>query len=580
MVAPFLNLLFIKDTSDYAAQLAKGEPQLILSIESIIDFLYYHFAKIIEEQGKVDALIMICVFVISIMFFKNTFRYLALFFLSPIRNGVVKDIRNSVYEKTLNLPLSYFSDERKGDIMSRITTDVQEVEWSIMSSLEMLIVNPINIIVFLIAMIYMSPELTLFVAVLLPLTAFIIGRIAKSLKRTSSKSKETLGILFSVMEETLSGLRIIKGFNAEERIANKFKEGNQHYAKIMTRMYRKIELASPMSEFMGISVLVVIMYFGGQLVLGASPTLSGEAFVTYIIFFSQLISPAKAFTTAYYNVQKGVASTERIQEILNADITIKEAENPISIKTFEKEIEFRNVSFSYTRNDVEEGYVLKDINLKVKKGQTVGLVGQSGSGKTTLANMIPRFYDSSAGEILIDGIPIKNIKLKDLRNLLGIVSQESILFNETVFNNIAFGFENVSEEQVIRAAKIANAHDFIMEMEQGYQTNIGDMGNKLSGGQRQRLSIARAVLKNPPILILDEATSALDSGSEKLVQDALNKLMQNRTSIVIAHRLSTIQTADEIVVLERGKIIEQGSHSSLLSAAGIYKKLHELQVVI
>ena len=424
----------------------------------------------------------------------------------------------------------------------------------------------------------MSPQLTLFVFVLLPLTGILIGRIGKSLRRTSAKSKDTLGQLISTIEETLSGLRIIKAFNAEKSVNEKFKKTNDEYTNIMIRMYRKTDLSSPMSEFLGTCVMVVVMYFGGKLVLGADASLSPSVFITYIAIFSQVIPPARSFTDAYYSIQRGIASAERITKILDAEISIHEIENPKSVTTFNKSIEYKNVSFAYARGDI--GWALRNINLTIEKGKTVALVGQSGAGKSTLVDILPRFYDATEGEILIDGISNKEYKIADLRGLMGNVTQESILFNDTIFNNIAFGMEHASEQGVIAAAKIANAHEFISQMENGYQSNIGDRGSKLSGGQRQRISIARAVLKNPPILILDEATSSLDTESERLVQDALSKLMQNRTSLIIAHRLSTILHADEIVVMNKGEIIERGNHAQLMAKEGAYKKLYDMQAFV
>jgi subfamily B ATP-binding cassette protein MsbA len=475
----------------------------------------------------------------------------------------------------MRLPLSWYSNERKGDIITRVTTDVFEVEWSVMSSLEVVFRDPFNIILFLAMMIFISPQLTVFVFIILPVIAFLIGRIGKSLKRTSTKGKEKLGTLISTVEETISGLRIIKAFNAEKSISDKFGKVNNEYTAIANRMYRKTDLSSPLSETLGAVTLMIVMYFGGLLVLKGETGLSASAFITYIVLFSQIIPPAKSFTQAFYNIQKGLASADRIFSILDAEETIKELTDAKSVNSFQHKIEYKNVSFAYHKGD--DGHVLKNINLEVAKGKTVALVGQSGSGKTTLADMLPRYYDVDKGEILLDGVDIRQLKLKDLRSQMGVVSQEAILFNDTVFNNIAFGMTGVTEEQVMEAAKVANAHEFIVHLTEGYHTNIGDRGSKLSGGQRQRLSIARAVLKNPPILILDEATSALDTESEKLVQDALTKLMQNRTTLVIAHRLSTIQHADEIIVLQKGEIIQRGTHVQLSAVEGIYKKLSELQ---
>jgi len=573
MILPFLSLLIEPDDSKYREIIAKGNVFHGLSLDSVSSYFNFELSSLIVDKGKVYALIAICVVGASIFFFKNLFRYLAMYFLAPIRNGVVKDLRNSIYKKSVELPLSYYSGERKGDLMSRITTDVQEIEWSVMSSLEMIFRDPINILILLGVIIYVSPQLTLFVIVLLPLSAGLISLIGKSLKRSSGKAKEELGSLFSIMEETLGGLRIVKGFNAEKKMQEKFGEVNAQYTKQMVHTYRKVDLASPVSEFLGAVIMMTVMYFGGMMVFGNH--LDGKQFIFYVLTFSQIITPAKTLTGAYSNVQKGLASMDRINMILKAENTIHENPNPKPLHHFEKEIEYRDVSFAYKKGG--EGYVLNKINLKIKKGQTIALVGQSGSGKTTLADMLPRFYDADEGAILVDGMNIKEAKLSEVRALMGIVTQESILFNDSVFNNIAFGNPEASMEAVIQAARIANAHEFIAQMPQGYMTNIGDRGGKLSGGQRQRLSIARAVLKNPPILILDEATSALDTESERLVQDALNKLMMNRTSVVIAHRLSTIQHADEIIVMQKGQIAERGKHMELLEKEGVYRKLYDLQ---
>ncbi len=575
MLFPFLQVLLLGNDASLQAAIQKGVPSFTFTASNLTDIVNYYLSKVIVEQGKLNALVLICLLVVITTFLKNVFRYFGMFFIAPIRNGVVRDMRNKMYDKVLQLPLSYYSEERKGDIMSRMTTDVQEIEWSIMQSLEMIFREPVTILIYLGTMVKISPQLSIFSFVLLPLSGLMIGRIGKSLRRSSSKSKEKMGLLLSIIEETLGGLRIIKGFNAEKKMNNHFRQVNQQFTNISVKMYRKTDLASPLSEFLGVSVMVIILYVGGKLVLDNDASMNGSLLIFYIAIFSQLLAPAKSFTTAYYNVQKGLASAERIDKILNAEVTIHDTKQAEAIHTFQKEIEYKHVSFAYHKGQV--GWVLNDINLKIEKGKTIALVGQSGSGKTTLADMLPRFYDTTEGEILIDGTPIKSLKLTDLRSLMGIVTQESILFNDTVYGNIAFGIENVTEEQVMEAAKIANAHEFISQMPEGYQTNIGDRGSKLSGGQRQRLSIARAVLKNPPILILDEATSALDTESERLVQDALIRLMKNRTSIVIAHRLSTIQHADEIIVMQKGQLIERGTHIQLLSANGAYKKLHDLQ---
>ncbi len=578
IVKPFLDLITEKDPLAYSKILAAGEPPIGTSIESLTGYLNYHLSGMIIHDGRMKALVTICLAGLFVFFFKALFRYLGMFFLAPIRNGVVKDLRNSIYKKTLELPLSYYSDERKGDIMSRITSDVQEVEWSVMSSLEMIFRDPINIIILLGVLIYVSPSLTLVAFVLLPIAALLISFIGKSLKRSSSRAKEQLGSLFSIMEETLGGLRIIKGFNAEKNMKEKFGETNANYTKQMVNTYRKVDLASPVSEFVSSAIMMALIYFGGKLVLGDNASMDGSTFVFYVLTFSQVITPAKTLTGAYSNIQKGLASMDRINKILLAEVALADKENAKDISSLKHEIIYKDVSFAYLRGD--QGYALKNINLKIAKGKSIALVGQSGSGKTTLADLLPRFYEPSSGTIFIDGVDTRECKVHDLRNLMGIVSQESILFNDTVHNNIAFGMDHATREAVIEAAKVANAHDFIMEMPEGYDTNIGDRGGKMSGGQRQRMSIARAVLKNPPILILDEATSALDTGSERLVQEALNNLMLNRTSIIIAHRLSTIQHADQIVVLEKGEIIEQGTHTELLDLKGTYRKLYDLQVFI
>ena len=571
MVAPFLNVLF--------NQKEKYEQiPLNFSVKSLIGNFNYYLGNYIDEHGKVNALLLISILVVVLFFFKNLFRYLGMYFMAPIRNGVVRDLREKMFNKILWLPFTYFSEERKGDLISRMTSDVQEIEWSIMQSLEVVFREPLTILLFLGTMVFMSPQLSVFVFVLLPIAGLAIGQIGKSLRRTSAKSQAKMGILLATIEETLSGLRIIKGFTAEKFFSNKFSALNNEYRKLMIRLYRKRDLSAPMSEFMGAGVLVIVMYFGGRLVLGAEQLLEPSVFIAFIAIFSQLIPPAKAFSDAYSNVQRGLSSAERINKILDGEITIADKENAIAIDNFKGIIEYKNLSFAYYKG--ESGWALKDINLQIEKGKTVALVGQSGSGKTTLADMLPRFYDADIGNILIDGISIKDYKLKDLRELMGIVSQESVLFNDTIFNNIAFGLEHVKEEDVITAAKIANAHDFILQMPDGYQTNTGDRGSKMSGGQRQRISIARAILKNPPILILDEATSALDTESERLVQDAILHLMKNRTTLVIAHRLSTIQHADEIIVMQKGEIIERGKHQELIAKGGVYKRLFDLQAFV
>ena len=568
MVAPFLNVLF-NQTANYE------KIPLNFSVKSLYSNFNFFLSNFIEENGKLEALFLISILVVTLFFLKNLFRYLGMFFLAPVRNGVVRDLRNNMYDKILWLPLTYFSEERKGDLISRMTSDVQEIEWSIMQSLEVIFREPLTILLFLGTMLFMSPQLSIFVFILLPIAGILIGQIGKSLRRTSAKSQAKMGILLSTIEETLSGLRIIKAFTAENFFKQKFNSLNDEYRRLMIRLYRKKDLSSPMSEFLGAVVLVIVMFFGGRLVLGASQQLEPSVFIAFIAIFSQLIPPAKSFSDAYSNVQRGLSSAERINKILDGEITIFDKKNALPVKGFNQSIEYINVSFAYYKGG--EGWALNNINLQIEKGKTIALVGQSGSGKTTLADLLPRFYDTDKGEILIDGIKIRDYKIKDLRGLMGIVSQESVLFNDTIFNNIAFGINDANEHDVINAAKIANAHDFIIEMTDGYQTNTGDRGSKMSGGQRQRISIARAILKNPPILILDEATSALDTESERLVQDAIIQLMKNRTMLVIAHRLSTIQHADEIIVMQKSEIVERGNHAELIARNGVYKKLYDLQ---
>tara|TARA_B110000008_G_scaffold7142_1_gene6967 strand:+ start:9318 stop:11138 length:1821 start_codon:yes stop_codon:yes gene_type:complete len=566
MVIPFLGILFETQEKVY------NPPPLSFDATTIKDNFYAIISSIVDEKGKVEALLFICILVLVTFFFRNLFRYLSLYFLTPIRNGVVHDLRMDLHKKVISLPLPFFTEKRKGDITARMTSDLVEIEWSIMSSLEMIFKDPLNIIVYLATLIFISPQLTTFVILLLPVTGIIIGVIGRSLKKSSDRGQNKMGDLLSIIDENISGLRIIKGFNAESHINKNFEKESTDYKSIMTKLLRKKDLSSPMSEFLSTIVMVIVMWFGGQLVLNTDGGLNAQEFIGYILIFSQIIPPAKSLTTSYYLIQKGSASAQRVYEILDTENEIVDIENPKQIKLLNNQIQFNNLTFSYEKQEV-----LKDINFSIGKGKMIALVGQSGSGKSTLADLLARFYDINQGEILIDNNNIKEIALTDLRALMGIVSQESILFNDTIFNNIRLGNTNASEQEVMGAAKIANAHDFILETENGYQTNIGDRGNKLSGGQKQRLSIARAILKNPEILILDEATSSLDTESERLVQDALDKLMHSRTSLVIAHRLSTIQNADEILVLDKGCIIERGTHQELITQNGHYKKLSDLQ---
>ena len=514
----------------------------------------------------------VCGVVLVSVMLTNLFRYLSAIISARIRLDVVKYLRMDVYNKVSRMHLGFFSSERKGDLMSRITNDVQEVEVSVLNSPKSLLREPATIIFYFIALFVISYKLTFFTLLILPLAGGALGYIVKKLKKKAVQSQESLGRIVNILDETLGGMRIIKAFNARDYIASKIDQETDYYRKVnLSYSYRR-ELGSPISEFLGIAIVTLILYIGGSLVLDDESTLSASEFIAYLAIFSQIISPAKAFSQGLSAVQKGIASGERIFKIIDIQPSIRNAPDAKPIERFDESLEFDRVSFAYDKE-----HVLKNINLKIEKGSSVALVGPSGGGKSTLADLIPRFYDPSAGEVKIDGQSIKAYDIDSVRALMGIVTQESILFNDTVFNNIAFGLENPDKEEVIRAAKIANAHDFIMELDEDYETNIGDRGMKLSGGQRQRISIARAVLKNPPILILDEATSALDSASEKLVQEALSNLMKNRTSVIIAHRLSTIQHADKIVVIQNGEIIEQGTHDELLAKGGMYKKLSVMQ---
>lgn len=568
LMSPVLGILF--GTKEAVHQLMPFE----VSLKVIENNLSYFITWIIDTYGQSMALVYIGSFIILMVFLKVGFTYFASFMMIAIRNGVVRDIRSKIYRKMLTLPLGFFSDERKGDIMARMTGDVQEIENSVMNSLDMMFKNPVLILISLLYMIYTSWSLTIFVFVMLPVTGLLIGRVGKSLKKQSRKGQSKQGDILSIIDEDISGLRVIKAFTAEKQAIERFERENENYRVIMNRLMSRYFLAHPMSEFLGTAVIVMVLWYGGNLILkGDAGALTPQQFIVYLIFFYNIINPAKAFSTALYSVEKGLASMERIDRILDQDILIKDISNAKSKTAFTESIEYRNVGFKYVKDNV-----LDNVNLTIKKGQTIAFVGKSGSGKTTLVDLLPRFWDVTEGGILIDGVDIRDIKIHDLRNLMGNVNQEPILFNETFFNNIAFGVEGATEEDVINAAKIANAHDFIMATENGYQTNIGDRGDKLSGGQKQRISIARAILKNPPILILDEATSALDTESEKLVQEALENLMKNRTSLVIAHRLSTIKNADVIYVLVDGKIEEMGNHEELLAQNGQYYKLHKMQV--
>ncbi len=567
MMIPVLEIILMQDTTVYQLQ------PFAFNLGVLKNNLYYYITELKAEHGPGLALLFVGVFIMAGTFLKVFFTYLASYTSTGIRNGVVKDIRRQIYNKIIVLPLGFFSNEKKGDIIARSTGDVQEVENSVMSSLDMFLKNPVLIIVFLATMLVMSYQLTFFVFILLPIAGTIIGRVGKSLKKTSKAGQTKMGQILGVIEETLTGLRIIKAFNAEKRMSHRFESEIEEYRRIQNRLMRRRDLAHPLSEFLGTVVIVIVVWFGGTLILSQSSGLSPATFLAYLGIFYQIIAPAKAFSRATYNIHKGMAAMDRIDRILFADISIQEKPDAKAISEFKDKIEYRNVSFSYNGGKK----VLKNVSLSIPKGKTIALVGQSGGGKTTFVDLLPRFYDVNEGGIFIDGIDIRDMKLHDLRELMGNVNQEAILFNDTIFNNIAFGVDNAMMDEVVQAAKIANAHDFIVASENGYDTVIGDRGSKLSGGQRQRLSIARAILKNPSILILDEATSALDTEAEKLVQDALERLMSNRTSLVIAHRLSTIRNADLICVFHEGKIVETGTHDELIAHGGVYNKLHSLQ---
>lgn len=545
-------------------------------INPINYFKEWLYELINEPGGNVKALMLICGVVFCAVMLKNIFAYLSMYFLNPIRNRILNDMRSNMYSKILQLPIGYFSEQRKGDIMSKLSNDLGDVEGSTVSVLESLFREPITIILFFVYMVILSPQLTLFLVIFLPIAGFILGRIGRSLKKENKKVLQQFGVVFSTIEETLGGIRIIKAFNAEKKIQKKFEQENETMFHLKNAANRRRDLASPVSEALGVTAVLCILWYGGRLVLSGdvSFTLNAGDFLAYIAIFTQLIQPLKALSNASYNIQKGAASIERIESLVNETISIQELPDAKELKAFSHAIELKNVSFGY-----DDTVILKNISLKIEKGKTIALVGSSGAGKSTLADLVPRFIDPMGGEVLIDGINIKEYTLHSIRNQMGIVTQEAILFNDTIANNIALGLEHAGQNEIEAAAKIANAHDFIIQKEEGYNTNIGDRGSKLSGGERQRMTIARAVLKNPPILILDEATSSLDTESERLVQDAINNLMSNRTSIVIAHRLSTIRHANEIIVLQKGEIVERGTHDSLIAQNGFYKRLVDMQEV-
>ncbi|NDV68046.1 ABC transporter ATP-binding protein [Dysgonomonas sp. 25] len=569
-LVPILNILFKVDGKVYVDQEISYSSMKEFS-DTLMNNINYTIQQAADADGITFVLIGLAIFLIAGTFLKTGTAYLAAFFHIPIRTGVVRDIRKQIDDKILSLPLGFFSNERKGDIIARMTGDVTEVENSVMSSLDMISKNPIMIAVYLATMLIISWQLTLFVFILLPIAGFIMGKIGKSLKKKSLEAQNKWGALMSQMEETLSGLRIIKAFNAETKIANRFDNSSNEFRDMSNRIARRQQLAHPVSEFLGTITIAIVLCFGGTLILGDSASIEASTFIYYLTIFYLIINPAKDLSKSAYTIKKGMASMERIDKILDAKNDIEDPANPKPV-VFEKEVSYRNVWFKYQNN-----WVIKDVTLTVPKGKTIALVGQSGSGKSTMVDLLPRFYDVNKGGIYLDDTNITDFKMTDLRSIMGNVNQEAILFNDTFFNNIAFGVKEATMEQVVEAAKIANAHDFISATEHGYETNIGDRGSKLSGGQRQRISIARAILKNPQILILDEATSALDTESEKLVQEALDNLMRNRTTIVVAHRLSTIKNADEICVMHEGEIVERGRHDELYEKDGYYRKLCDMQ---
>ncbi len=575
LIIPILNILFkISDETyvytdwtfaPFSFEAWKATPELLKN-----NFFWF-VSDMIETKGGSFTLIILGVFLIASTFLKVGTMYMAFNTMIPIRTGVVRDIRNQINRKITELPLGFFSEERKGDIIARVSGDVNEIETSIMSSLDMLFKNPILILIYLIGMIAISWQLTLFVFILLPIAGYAMGQVGKKLNRKSFEGQQQWGYLMSQIEETLGGLRVIKAFNAEEKIQERFEKSNETFRRLTNRIYRRQQMAHPMSEFLGTATIAIVLWYGGTLILSSNSPIDASTFIYYLVIFYSIINPAKDLSKASYAIQKGLASMDRVDKILKAESNINDPENPKPIALTES-ICYRDVWFKY-----QHEWVLKGIDLTIRKGRTVALVGQSGSGKSTLVDLLPRFYDVDKGSITIDGTDVRDAMLYDLRSLMGNVNQEAILFNDTFFNNISFGVDGATLEQVQEAARIANAHEFIMASEEGYDTNIGDRGGKLSGGQRQRISIARAILKNPPILILDEATSALDTESERLVQEALENLMRNRTTIVIAHRLSTIRNADEICVMHEGEIVERGRHEELIGLDGYYKRLCDMQ---
>ncbi len=565
MLIPFFELIFLKKTMPLPS--AEETNSIISQVKS---WMY----GLVAGYSKLKMLAMICVVLLSAIFFKNLFLYLSYVILNPLKNRIVNTFRSDLYEKILQLPIGYFTEKRKGDLISRVTNDVSEVEGSLVGALEGWIRDPLTIIFTFVALFIMSPQMTFAILVCIPVVGFILGRISRALKRQSNEAAIKQGESISVLDETLNGLRVIKAFNVESVLKGKFNLINDELLTAKNKISRRRDLASPMSEFLGVLVFVGILWFAGQLIISESIDLEASTFLAYLAMFYNVINPVKSLSTSFSNLQKGSAAITRIEEVLNTPVTVDENPGGKRLDSFNNRIEFKNVRFAY-----EDAVILDNINLTIEKGKTIALVGSSGAGKSTLADLVPRFHDVTSGEVLIDGVNIKDYSLHSVRSLMSIVTQEPILFNDTIAHNIALGQTNAAVESVVNAAKIANAHNFIVQKEEKYDTNIGDRGSKLSGGERQRLTIARAVLKNPPILILDEATSSLDTESERLVQDAINNMMQNRTSIVIAHRLSTIRHADEIIVLQKGKIVERGNHAALMAQNGFYKRLVDMQEV-
>ncbi|NVO85481.1 ABC transporter ATP-binding protein [Hymenobacter terrestris] len=571
LIMPLLQVLFEK-TDQVPTQAPSQLPAFHLSLDWVKDTFNYFFADVLATQGTMGALTFVCIIVVVSVLLSNLFRYLSLRLLAKVRARVIRNLRHDLYRRILQLQLGYFADERKGDLMSRFTADVQEVESSVVNTMTAVIQEPIKIIAFFVVLFYMSVPLTLFTLILLPISGILIAGVAKRLRQQAKQSQSTLGSMLSVIDETLGGIRVIKAFNAQNYIEGKFEEQNDQYARTSRRIDNTRDLASPFSEFAGVTVVAGLLYFGGTLILGGQSNLTGETFITYVVLFSQVLTPAKALSSSFGNIQRGLVAGERVLSIIDTEPLIRDTPGAQVLPPFQNRIELRNLRFGYG-----EATVLDDINLTIEKGKTVALVGPSGGGKSTLADLLPRFYDPTGGQLLIDGLDVRDCTIHSVRDQMGIVTQESILFNDTIFNNIRFNTE-ATEAEVMEAARIANAHEFIVATPEGYQTVIGDRGSRLSGGQRQRLSIARAILRNPPILILDEATSALDTESEQLVQQALTRLMQNRTSLVIAHRLSTVQHADEIIVLQHGRIAERGTHEQLLRrTGGLYQRLSTMQ---